>query len=220
MSQIENEINKINAELNANSKLIAVSKTKPIAMINEAYNIGQRHFGENKVQDLLEKSNQLENLKGIQWHFIGHLQTNKINQLLKVKNLKYIHSIDRLSLLEKLIQKDIKDSIGLFLQVNTSLETEKSGFTDLNQLNEAIKLIDNSQCFYLKGLMTIGKIRSDNFENDAHICFKKLRDLKLEIEENHKLKLELSMGMSSDYKIACEYGANWIRIGTQIFGTR
>ena len=204
----------------ADSKLIAVSKTKPASDIQLAFECGQKNFGENKVQELLEKAQQLE-LEGIQWHFIGHLQSNKINMLLKTPNLQSIHSIDSIKLLNKLLSKSIDKAIGVFLQVNTSGESEKSGFEQTSEIEHAIELLNEHPDFYFQGLMTIGKIRTDNFEEDAKECFQKLVDLKTDISQKFNLKqVELSMGMSSDYPIALKYGANWIRIGSNIFGKR
>ena len=151
----------------------------------------------------------------MRWHFIGSLQSNKINQLLLVKNLVSIHSIDRLSLLTKLLKKEIKNPIGLFLQVNTSGEKEISGFVDIDDICAAVDLIKGQDKFYFQGFMTIGKIRTDNFEQDARSCFQKLRELKVDFPE-----AELSMGMSSDYLIAKEFETDWVRVGSSIFGTR
>lgn len=219
MSDLAENLQAIKTQLNT-SKLIAVSKTKPTSMVKEVYECGQLDFGENKVQDLLEKSSELQHLENIRWHFIGQLQSNKINQLLKVPHLFSIHSIDRLSLLEKLLKKDCSQSIGLFLQVNTSDEKEKAGFTELDQLKTATQMILSSQKFKLQGLMTIGKIRTDEFEKDARSCFLRLKQLKEDLDNEYSLNLELSMGMSSDFLIAQELGANWVRIGSSIFGNR
>ena len=202
------------------AKLIAVTKTKPASDIELAYQCGQRIFGENKVQELLDKANLLQ-LENIQWHFIGHLQSNKINMLLKVPNLKSIHSIDSIKLLNKLLSKSPGKSIGVFLQVNTSDEDEKSGFTSIDEIIQGIDLLEGSNDFYFQGLMTIGKIRTENFEQDALHCFKQLVDLKHDLSQkasNHGI--ELSMGMSNDYPIALKSGANWIRVGSSIFGSR
>lgn len=217
---ISDKIRYFKDKLNSNCSLLAVSKTKPIEDIQEALNAGQIDFGENKVQDLYQKSLEFESDR-INWHFIGHLQSNKINQLLKVKNLVSIHSVDSLKLLKKLLNKNYPAPIGLFLQVNTSGENEKSGFTSSEALKEAINLIlQKKTCFYLQGLMTIGKIRTENFEEDARSSFLQLKQLKKEIDNDHDLNIELSMGMSQDFEIAQEFGANWVRIGSAIFGKR
>ena len=209
----------IQDKLTSGVKLLAVSKTKPISMIEELYDLGQRDFGENKVQDLLEKSYEIKK-EDIQWHFIGHLQSNKVNQLLKVKNLKSIHSIDGIKLLSKILTKTSLSKIGLFLQVNTSGEDEKSGFESTEEIEQAISLFKNNQFFYLQGLMTIGKIRTDDFEKDARASFQKMQELKKTFDEKYKINLELSMGMSRDFKIAQQYGSSWVRIGSDLFGER
>jgi uncharacterized pyridoxal phosphate-containing UPF0001 family protein len=121
--------------------------------------------------------------------------------------------------LNKLLSKKTDRNIGLFLQVNTSGEDEKSGFGEFSLIEEAIALI-KSDCFFLQGLMTIGKIRTDDFENDAKACFLRLNEYKERLKELKENDLELSMGMSSDYKIAIECGSDWIRIGSGIFGSR
>lgn len=202
-------------------QLIAVSKYHPVEKIKLLHSFGHRAFGENKVQELELKANDLKSLD-IHWHFIGSLQSNKVAKLLKVPNLVSIHSIDSIKLLNKLLGHKLDKKIKLFLQVNTSEEEEKSGFSSFSELQKAIELLveSNHPNFKFQGLMSIGKIRTDDFEADARKCFQKLVDYKKQVEENFSLPCELSMGMSSDYKIAQEYGTNWIRIGTNIFGDR
>jgi len=209
-------------ESNKTAKLLAVSKTKPNADILKAYNLGQIDFGENKVQELLQKSIDLsKSCPHILWHFIGKLQSNKINQLLKVEGLVSIHSIDSIKLLNKLLSKNIDKKIGLFLQVNTSLEDEKSGFENMDEILQGIQLINSHKDFYFQGLMTIGRIRTEDFTKSAHECFSKLVELKEEILIKGLVQnLELSMGMSSDYEIALSYKSDWIRIGSALFGQR
>ena len=122
MSELESAYFKIKKSINDRAKLICVSKTKPAALIEKLYDLGHRDFGENKVQELQQKSIELGHLEEIRWHFIGHLQSNKINQLLEVKNLYSIHSIDRESLLNKVLAKKPQRRLNLFLQINTSGE--------------------------------------------------------------------------------------------------
>lgn len=217
MSNITLNYQKIQKDLqHSTSKLICVSKTKPSSSIRELYELGQRDFGENKVQELSDKAQELIELKDIRWHFIGHLQTNKINQVLKIPSLVSIHSIDSLKLLEKILEKKPLQKCGLFLQVNTSGESEKGGFESLNELKGAGQKFASSSDFYLQGLMTIGKIRTDNFEDDARACFERLRSLRDQLAGD----LQLSMGMSNDYQLALEYGSDWLRVGSSIFGAR
>lgn len=215
-SELINSFEEVIKSIQKSTKLLCVSKTKPAIMTYDLYKHGVRDFAENQVQDLLAKSIELKDLSEVRWHFIGKLQSNKINQLLKVKNLVAIHSIDSVKLLEKLLKKEVEQEVGLFLQINTSGENEKSGFTEYAQIQEAAQMIKGSCGFKLQGLMTIGRIRTDEFEKDARSSFQSLVDIRDRLDG----KLELSMGMSSDYKIAMEYGANWVRIGSQIFGQR
>lgn len=219
MSQLKNNYDDIQAKLNADVNLLAVSKMVSTEMIQELYRYGQTEFGENKVQDLQAKSHQLSTLD-INWHFIGHLQSNKVNQLLKVKNLVAIHSVDSQELLNKILKKDTNTSIGLFLQVNTSEEKEKSGFDQDTDFSDMILSIKNSNSFNLQGLMAMGKVRSDDFLADARQCFMALKKLKEKLDREHYLDLELSMGMSQDYEIAQELGTSWVRIGSRLFGQK
>jgi hypothetical protein len=224
MSALSKDYFSIKETIKKDVRLIAVSKTKPASSISDLYELGQYDFGENKVQELVDKSIQLKTFSNINWHFIGHLQSNKINQLLAVKNLKYIHSIDRMKLLDKLLAKkpstENSEKIGLFIQVNTSGEDEKGGFTDIAQIKEAIIKINEHESFSFIGLMTIGTIRTENFESEARACFLKLNKFKEQLQEDLDVPIELSMGMSSDYLIAQKMGSKWLRIGSKIFGNR
>ena len=223
LQEIESNLLKLREEIKAfeGANLLAVSKSKTTEEILKAYECGQRDFGENKVQELLDKSQALSQFcPHIKWHFIGSLQTNKINSLLKVDNLVSIHSIDSIKLLNKCLSKIIGRRIGLFLQLNTSGEKEKSGFDSENDIFDALDLTERHPSYFIQGLMTIGKIRTEEFEKDARVCFETLLKLQKKIKTHYKIDLELSMGMSSDYKIALEMQSNWIRIGSGIFGTR
>lgn len=215
MSDLKKSYQDVLSSLDPKINLICVSKTKPCQLIEELYHLGHRDFGENKVQELAQKAIDLAHLREIRWHFIGSLQSNKINQLLSVQNLFSIHSVDRMSLLSKILSKDLASDVSLFLQVNTSGEDEKGGFTRLDDLIAAVDLIQNHAHFKFCGFMTIGKIRTDDFEADARSCFQKLVGFKKNFP-----KAELSMGMSADYKIAMEYGTDWVRVGSKIFGER
>jgi pyridoxal phosphate enzyme (YggS family) len=210
----------------APAELIAVTKYSGVPEIVLACEAHQYDFGENRVSDLLEKAQdeQLINQKKIRWHFIGHLQTNKVKDLLKCPHLHAIHSIDSLRLLEELLKRedDFKgDELKLFFQVNTSHESEKSGFETSDDLKMAIDLLlsrPNSK-FTLSGLMTMGPIRTEDFESGATKSFKDLKGIaqKMESKCNLKLPLKLSMGMSQDYKLAILEGSNYVRIGSAIF---
>jgi pyridoxal phosphate enzyme (YggS family) len=206
------------------SQLVAVSKNTDSESIRFAFEEGQVDFGENRIEALEEKSSDLLDLE-LNWHFIGKIQSNKINRLFKVPNLKFIHSVDSLKLLENLFKKIdlVGDSkIGFFLQVNTSEENEKSGFsiTNYDELAAAANLISRhlDSNLYPLGLMTMGKYRTEHFEEDARLCFKKLCALKKTLNRDFELPpLKLSMGMSQDFSIAIEEGSDFVRIGTSIF---
>ena len=205
------------------SSLVAVTKYSPVEDIQYAYEWGQKDFGENRVQDLEKKAQafQEKNLDP-RWHFIGKLQSNKINQLFKIPNLFAIHSVDSLKLLEKLYQKESQfegDSLLFFLQIKTSDEDEKSGFESKEEIYEALSFIEKRNVSKLKffGLMTMGKMRTSEFEKDATKCFEKLKNLRDDISNNSAFSLKLSMGMSQDYKIAVSLQSDFVRIGSMIF---
>jgi pyridoxal phosphate enzyme (YggS family) len=206
--------------------LVAVTKYSPVEDAITAYEAHHYDFGENRVQDLEEKSQAFKEkeLTKVKWHFIGHLQTNKVRELLKIPNLYAIHSVDSLRLLEEIIKRE-SDFAGpelkLFFQVNTSHEAEKSGFESAEELNLAVELILSRSHSKLKlfGLMTMGTIRTVNFEAEATRCFKDLKSIATNLENSYSLKspLKLSMGMSQDYKLALEAGSDYIRVGSAIF---
>jgi hypothetical protein len=201
-------------------KLIVVSKTFPVTSIVEAFDAGLFRFGENRVQEIVPKFEKLKDKK-IEWHFIGHLQTNKVKKLLDVPT-KYIQSVDRLEVaqeLERQLQKR-GESREILVEVNTSGEASKNGI----EPEKAIELVRSIAMFdtvKVKGLMTIGALTEER--NIVRSCFMRLRDLFSQIrsESIDKVEmLELSMGMSGDFEIAVEEGATMIRIGTAIFGER
>lgn len=207
------------------AKLIAVTKYSEAVEISFAYHAGQVDFGENRVSDLVEKAQyfERENLEKVAWHFIGHLQTNKVKELLKVEKLTAIHSLDSLKLTEELIkrQKECRSNrVDLFFQVNTSREDEKAGFTDLAELYDSIDLVLKNEGigpFRVFGLMTMATIRTEEIEKEAHRCFSELYELKLTLEAKYQRAFKLSMGMSQDHEIAKTYHTDYVRIGSQIF---
>ncbi|WP_372653385.1 YggS family pyridoxal phosphate-dependent enzyme [Halobacteriovorax sp.] len=230
-SLLSNRFKELNKEIQKtateehHTSVVAVTKYSPVEDIFLSHDLGQRDFGENRVLDLQEKAEEFEK-KGIQdvnWHFIGHLQSNKINRLLKIPNLKYIHSVDSLSLLEAILSKEEQfrgDRLGIFLQVNTSDEDEKHGFSTYDKLAGAMNhfLDEHGSRIYLAGLMTMGKIRTDDIEGDARKCFRKLKSFKHRLEDDFGVHdLKLSMGMSGDYKVALDEGSNFIRVGSVIY---
>lgn len=222
-------LNLLKADLNAKNRndvrLIAVSKYSDDSDILHAYQGGQRDFGENRVSELKEKSMRLQEkgVEGIRWHFIGHLQSNKISSLLGVEGLRSIHSVDSLKLLEGLyahLDRFTGDVLQFFLQVNTSGEEQKGGFSSYDDLSCAANLyLKNAPAkLRLVGLMTMGKIRTDNVERESRNCFKTLASYRNKLAHDFDLQeLKLSMGMSEDYNIALEEGADFIRIGRAIF---
>ena len=201
---------------NKNFTCIAVSKTKPKEDIEKIYNLGHRDFGENKVQELEYKFNNLP--QDINWHMIGHLQSNKVRKVIPIVSL--IHSVDSLKLL-KVINKESKkfDKVtNCLIQVNISKESSKYGFEDreLDFLNQ--ETINEYKNIKFKGLMGMA-----SFTNDESIIKNEFNNLK-NIYDNIRKEIDdfniLSMGMSNDYKIALESGSNMIRVGSKIFGKR
>ncbi len=206
-------------------QLVAVSKYYPYGDIAILYSLGHRIFGESRVQDLKVKDEQaVADGFELEWHFIGHLQRNKVKDLFKIKKLSAIHSIDSIKLLDELKKREnlLSRSIGIFLQVNTSGEEQKSGVVGLSALQELVDYFChlNFTKVRLQGLMTIGKIRTDNFEADSKACFQQLVDLRDQLKLSQNTRLELSMGMSADYLWALEFGSDWIRVGSAIFANK
>lgn len=198
--------------------LIAVSKTKPIAMLQEAYDLGVRTFGENKVQELTEKYEALP--KDIHWHMIGHLQTNKVKYIIDKVDL--IHSVDSLKLAETIEKEAAKKNCiaNILIEVNVAEEESKFGL----QIDEVIPFIEKISTFShvrVRGLMTIAPFVENAEENRS--IFANLHKLSVDITEKNIDNVNvniLSMGMTNDYQVAIEEGATMIRVGTGIFGVR
>lgn len=206
----------LQAELKGTTtRLLVVSKTQTIDDIRSLYEAGQRDFGENRVQELEEKDAALADLSELRWHLIGHLQSKKIPKLNKISRLTAIHSVDDFALAEKLANGlNLDQPVGLFLQVNTSGEDEKSGFETEESLAQAIQnMMSLRSSVFLQGLMTMGTIRTEDVQGEAHRCFKALKDMR----DRLCPKGELSMGMSGDYLIARDYASDWVRVGSKIF---
>ncbi len=201
--------------------LIAVSKTYPTASIEEALSTGQIAFGENKVQELLQKKLYFDqNSVPIEWHLIGHLQTNKVKSI--IGKTKLIHSVDSLKLAMIIQKESQKQNIctDILLEVNMANEETKYGFT-ISEIDAACREISQLSNLHIKGLMTIAPF-VDNPE-DNRLIFKKMKKLSVDImaQNNDNTSMQiLSMGMSNDYQVAIEEGATMIRIGTDIFGKR
>ena len=192
-----------------NSKLIAVSKTKPVSDIFEAYEVGIRDFGENHVQEILEKKEQLPD--DIRWHMIGHLQTNKVKDI--VDKVYLIHSVDTVKLAKEIDKQAKKKNIvvNILLELNIAKEESKYGFKV--ELDDAIKEISLLSNVCIKGLMCVAPYTPTPEDNRKY--FKEMNDLK----KKYNLEI-LSMGMSNDYIIADEEGSTYVRVGTKIFGER
>ncbi|HEV8272345.1 MAG TPA: YggS family pyridoxal phosphate-dependent enzyme [Chitinophagaceae bacterium] len=204
----------INEELRLSKiTLVAVSKTKPSDDILELYDLGHRDFGENYVQELVEKAAQLP--KDIRWHFIGHLQTNKVKSI--VPFIYIIHGVDSLKLLKEIDKQAEKNKriIDCLLQVHIAQEETKFGFDETELLNLELKQFLNVR---IKGLMGMASLTDDI--NKIRIEFKSLKILFEKLKtQNPELSI-LSMGMSADYKIAIEEKSNMVRIGSLLFGER
>ncbi|MCW3806212.1 YggS family pyridoxal phosphate-dependent enzyme [Plebeiibacterium marinum] len=218
---ISDNIKKITSSLPLNVTLVAVSKTKPNEDILEAYHAGQRVFGENKVQDLTKKWEELP--KDIQWHFIGHLQTNKIKYLAPFVSL--LHGVDSYKLL-KAINKEAKKNnriIKCLLQFHIAEESSKFGLS----LKEAEEFLCSDDFAALKNVEICGVMGMATYTDDEiQIAneFKTLKDIFIKLKEKHFNNAdsfsEISMGMSGDYPIAIEQGSTMIRVGSSIFGVR
>ncbi len=198
--------------------LIAVSKTKPIELLREAYAEGVRDFGENKVQELVTKMEQMPG--EIRWHMIGHLQRNKVRQI--IDQVSLIHSVDTYRLAEEInIQAKKRGRIiPILVEVNIAGEESKFGTSaeDAMLLVEEIAKLENVR---IKGLMTVAPFVADAEENRPY--FRKIRQLSVDIAnkniDNVSMQI-LSMGMTGDYEVAIEEGATMVRVGTGIFGER
>lgn len=211
-------------------RLVCVSKTKPVPMVIEAYEAGQRHFGENYANELHEKANNTEILakcEDIKWHYIGHLQTNKINKVLGSPGIYIVETVHCTKLADNLNKQWPKyskdgEQLNVMIQINTSGEDVKSGVEPSEVLDLVKHIRDNCKNLNLRGLMTIGQYGYDYSKgpNPDFISLSNCRDsisksLQLELKD-----LELSMGMSSDFAHAIEAGSTNVRVGTNIFGVR
>ena len=200
-------------------KLIAVSKTHPSELIAEAFQAGQVRFGENRVQEASEKIERLQN-PGIEWHLIGHLQKNKARFC--PGRFDWIHSVDSQELLELLEKQCALQSqpIQILLQANLSQEDSKSGVSDYDNLCRLLEKTQGCQWLHCRGLMTMAAATDD--ANNIRKTFSQLRTWleKLRNEFTLTTFTELSMGMSSDYRIAIAEGATMVRLGTALFGER
>jgi pyridoxal phosphate enzyme (YggS family) len=218
---IEQQIEQINREIPPQVQLIAVSKTKPNSAILSAYNVGQRHFGENKVQELCDKWESLP--KDIHWHIIGHLQTNKVKYIAPFIHL--IHAVDSIKLLIEIDKQAKKHDriISCLLQFHIAKEETKFGLS----YSEATEILTSTAYTSLENITIVGVMGMASFvEDEEQIVtefnelagiFKKLRETYFKNKDSFK---EISMGMSGDYPLAIEAGSTMIRVGSTIFGSR
>ncbi len=198
--------------------LIAVSKTKPVQMVRDAYDVGIRDFGENRVQEIVEKYPELPS--DIRWHLIGHLQTNKVKYI--INKVAMIHSVDSLKLAEEISRQAQKHGVvmDILIEVNVAEEESKFG-VPVNETESLIREISKLSGIRIRGLMTVAPIVTNPDENQAVFCA--LRQLSVDIDGKNidNVSMEcLSMGMSGDYTCAIKEGATMVRVGTSIFGSR
>lgn len=216
---IATNLNTIKSSLPENVTLVAVSKTKPIPDLMEAYNAGQRIFGENKIQEMAEKWELMP--KDIQWHMIGHVQTNKVKFMAQFVSL--IHGVDSLKLLQEINKQALKNNrvIDCLLQIHIAEEETKFGLDE----NELTALLASHEFHQMKNIRIVGLMGMATFTNNKEQVKKEFSHLKSifdklrNVEELQRLSI-LSMGMSGDYQIAIECGSTMVRIGSSIFGTR
>jgi len=222
MSTIKDKIISFKNELPENVKLVAVSKTHPSEMIKEAYSAGQRIFGENKVQEMIAKHDELKNLD-INWHLIGHLQRNKVKYIADFVDL--IHSVDSLKLLKEINKQAINNSrtINCLLQFHIASEDTKFGLN----FEEAVEILQSEDYKKLTNVKIIGVMGMASFTEDevkVRSEFTNLQEIYNKLKTNsfndsNDFK-EISMGMSSDWELAIESGSTMVRVGSTIFGYR
>ena len=219
---ISKNLNNIKSQLPAHVTLVAVSKTKPVADLMEAYNAGQRIFGENKIQEMTDKWEVMP--KDIEWHMIGHVQTNKVKYMAPYVSL--IHGVDSLKLLQEINKQAAKNNrvIDCLLQVYIAEEESKFGL-DEQELDEILNEIQHNKENY-KNIRIVGLMGMATFTENQNQIEKEFKHLKTIFDKYSKLNTEncqlntLSMGMSGDYQLAISCGSTMVRIGSSIFGSR
>lgn len=217
---ISSNLINIKSQLPEHVTLVAVSKTKPISDIMDAYNTGHRVFGENKIQEMVEKYAQMP--KDIQWHMIGHVQRNKVKYMTPFVSL--IHGVDNFKLLKEINKQAQKNDriIDCLLQIKIADEDSKFGMTE----QEASEILQSKEFLELKNIRVVGLMGMATFTNDKSQIKREFKFLKntfnnLKEWQNENCKMNtLSMGMSSDYKLAIDCGSTMIRVGSSIFGER
>lgn len=219
---ISENLNTIKSQLRAHVSLVAVSKTKPIADLMEAYNAGQRVFGENKIQEMTEKWEVMP--KDIEWHMIGHVQTNKVKNMAPYVSL--IHGVDSLKLLQEINKQAAKNNrvIDCLLQIYIAEEESKFGL-DEQELEEILKQVQNDKENF-KNIKIVGLMGMATFTENQNQIEKEFKHLKAIFDKINELSIInyplsiLSMGMSGDYQLAISCGSTMVRIGSSIFGSR
>ncbi|MFL2742187.1 MAG: YggS family pyridoxal phosphate-dependent enzyme [Gammaproteobacteria bacterium] len=215
MENIKENISFINEKIKRNATIIAVSKKKSAELIKEAFESGVENFGENYLQEAIEKISFLKHLK-INWHFIGKIQSNKCKEI--AKNFEWVHTVDRFKI-AKLLNDNcpLNKSINVLIQINIDKEESKSGINDeeILSLAEGISSLPNLK---LKGVMVIPKNESD--KKLTEISFEKTVKASMRLRDKFPHAKEVSMGMSNDFELAIKKGSTMIRIGTGIFGER
>jgi len=215
---IQSNLNTIKTTLPGHVTLVAVSKTKPVSDLMQAYEAGQRVFGENKIQEMTEKWEQMP--KDIQWHMIGHVQSNKVKFMAPYVTL--IHGVDSLKLLQEINKQALKNNriIDCLLQIYIAEEESKFGL-DENELNELLTSVEFKE---LKNIRILGLMGMATFTEDQNQIKKEFTHLKSIFDSIQKLQIvdlkTISMGMSGDYQLAIECGSTMVRIGSSIFGGR
>ena len=235
MSTIKENIENVKANIKAACErsgrntdevtLIAVSKTKPVPMLMEAYDAGMRDFGENKVQEILDKYDKMPS--DVRWHMIGHLQTNKVKYI--IDKVCLIHSVDSLHLAQEISKQAAKRDITMDILVEVNVAGEESKFgTSLSDLKELVKSIAALPNLRVRGLMTVAPYVVDEEENRPIFAnlYQNSVDITSDLSDNSTRgcfdsdRPLLSMGMTGDYRVAIEEGATFVRVGTGIFGER
>lgn len=214
---IKKQLQELKSVLPKQVTLVAVSKTKPVQDLMKAYDVGQRIFGENKVQEMVEKYQQMP--KDIEWHMIGHVQRNKVKYMAPFVDL--IHGVDSLKLLSEINKQALKNNrcINGLLQIKIAAEDSKFGMTK----NDAIQLMKSSEFKNLKNIKIKGVMGMATFTDDQNKIRKEFETLKSTFSELKSIQDSMhiiSMGMSGDYPLAIECGSTMIRVGSHIFGAR
>ena len=215
MINIEENISVLDKKIEKRTSIIAVSKKKSAELVEQAYILGIKNFGENYLQEALQKITSLKHLN-INWHFIGRIQSNKCKEI--ARNFQWVHTIDRFKIAKRLNDDcPINKIINVLIQINIDNEESKSGINEsqLLDLAEKISVLPNLK---LKGIMVIPK---NNFEIDLiEESFKKTLEISLKLRNKFSEAKEISMGMSNDFELAIKNGSTMVRIGTGIFGER